>query len=489
MQLNTFPLKIVILLICTVCYLPHFGFTQSNTDSIAEPKSVVLPSPSAGKPTANFSSNRTCIYEAPNFLYFFNFSTKNIQYEWTFEGGIPDKYTGWNPPPIKYPNEGAFDVKLVAYNETSADTMLLKDYVIVGHSLDFAANITSSACGPLMTYFKDISKGCVVAWEWDFGDDSPYSTLENPRHIYSKSGSYNVRLVATFEDGGQDTLIRENYIELSELTGSYEIQNAKSCTNDSVYFVIYANGNVIIEPEAGQMIFMNKPSENKLPELFRAAYKYKKAGKYAPIVRTMNSEGCMAILPSVGEVTISEAPKTHFIADMHEGVKELTVNFSVNEGSPAPNLTYNWTFNSPDNEFIATSIEKNPTVTFNQSGSYDATLIVQNAEGCKAEIKKKSYIKVDMLEDNFMAFNISSDNAIMMYPDEGAKNLNVSVNSLSEQKVIVQLYDEEGNILAEQSRVLDGLKLMTINTSELAKEPSSVKITSENGILIAKRKI
>lgn len=489
MQLNVFSRKIAMLLILGVCCSFSLSLAQSNLDTLGESESKVLPTLAVSKPTANFSSNRTCIYTAPNFLYFFNFSTKKVNYEWTFKGGTPSTYSGWNPPPIKYSEEGSFDVQLVAYNEAGADTMHLKEYVTVGHSLDFAANITTSSCGPLMTYFKDISKGCIVSWEWDFGDGSPYSHLEKPRHIYTTPGIYDVRLIATFEDGGQDTLVREEYIELSELGGSFEIQNSKSCTNDSVNFVIYANGNVIIEPEPGQMIFMNKPTDNATPELFKAAYKYTKAGKYKPIIRTLNSEGCMAVLPSVGEVVISEAPKPNFIADMHEGVKELTVNFTINETSTSPTNQYSWKFSSTDNDFVANSNEKNPTVTFSEAGTYDATLIAKNVEGCATEIQKKSYIKVDMMEDAFMAFNISSDNAIMMYPDEEAKNLNVSVNSLSEQKVNIQLYDDEGNLLAEQSRVLDGLKLMTINTSDLSKELSLVKITSENGVLIAKKKL
>lgn len=477
------------MLVLSMCCSVHFSLAQSENDSTLSSKSFVVPNPVVSKPTANFSSNRTCIYNSPNFLYFFNFSSKNVNYEWKFEGGEPSSYSGWNPPPIKYNENGIYDVQLVAYNDAGADTMLLKEYVTVGHSLDFAANITASSCGPLMTYFKDISKGCIVAWEWDFGDDSPYSRLEKPRHIYTKPGIYDVRLIATFEDGGQDTLVRKEYINLSELGGSFQMKNKMGCTNDSVYFEIYANGNIILEPEAGEMIFANKESADEVPQLFKIAYKYTKAGKYTPIVRTMNNEGCMAILPSAGEITIYEAPKPHFIADMHEGVKELTVHFSINESSPSANNKYEWIFNSSENDFVSNSNEKNPTITFTQSGSYNATLIAENEQGCKTMLKKESYIKVDKLEDAFMAFNISSDNAIMMYPDEDAKNLNVSINSLSQQTVVVQLYDEEGNILAQKSEVLDGLKLMTISTSDLLKEPSSVKITSENGVLIAKRKI
>ncbi len=42
---------------------------------------------------------------------------------------------------------------------------------------------------------------------WDFGDSSAYSVLENPTHIYSDSGSYIVTLIIGDEFGCVDVLI------------------------------------------------------------------------------------------------------------------------------------------------------------------------------------------------------------------------------------------------------------------------------------------
>lgn len=44
--------------------------------------------------------------------------------------------------------------------------------------------------------FTDLSAGSPTSWSWTFGDGG-ISALENPTHIYSINGTYNVCLTAT----------------------------------------------------------------------------------------------------------------------------------------------------------------------------------------------------------------------------------------------------------------------------------------------------
>lgn len=50
-----------------------------------------------------------------------------------------------------------------------------------------------SRAGPDSSF---ISSGNVVAWDWDFGDGGT-SSLQNPSHTYTQSGTYNVSLSVT----------------------------------------------------------------------------------------------------------------------------------------------------------------------------------------------------------------------------------------------------------------------------------------------------
>ena len=54
---------------------------------------------------------------------------------------------------------------------------------------------------------------------WDFGDGTANSTDQNPTHMYTTEGSYNVSLTVGEEDGKNDTETKENYITVTTAEG------------------------------------------------------------------------------------------------------------------------------------------------------------------------------------------------------------------------------------------------------------------------------
>lgn len=74
---------------------------------------------------------------------------------------------------------------------------------------DFKAEPTFGIA-PLTVQFTDLSEGRITARVWDFGDDV-LSTDQNPAHIYSVPGSYNVSLTA-YNSAGSDTETKNSYI-------------------------------------------------------------------------------------------------------------------------------------------------------------------------------------------------------------------------------------------------------------------------------------
>lgn len=72
----------------------------------------------------------------------------------------------------------------------------------------FNAADTITCNGPVQ--FRDASLNAPIAWLWDFGDQTS-STQQNPYHIYSQPGVYNVKLKAC-NSYGCDSLLRVAYI-------------------------------------------------------------------------------------------------------------------------------------------------------------------------------------------------------------------------------------------------------------------------------------
>ena len=53
-------------------------------------------------------------------------------------------------------------------------------------------------------------------WEWDFGDGNT-STEQNPMHVYSEAGNYEVSLTTNNRNGCETTVERYNIIEIPDL--------------------------------------------------------------------------------------------------------------------------------------------------------------------------------------------------------------------------------------------------------------------------------
>ena len=97
--------------------------------------------------------------------------------------------------------------------------MVKSGYIVVNEPLPEApvANFTAaptSGNAPLMVQFTDASNGTVSGYVWDFGDGAN-STEQNPSHIYSTSGTYNVNLTVT-GPGGSDSEVKTGYIVVNE---------------------------------------------------------------------------------------------------------------------------------------------------------------------------------------------------------------------------------------------------------------------------------
>ncbi len=75
------------------------------------------------------------------------------------------------------------------------------------------ADFTGEFTGPQRTVaFTDASidpDGQVVAWSWNFGDNTTTSSERNPTHTFPGPGSYNVTLTVTDNTGQTDTHTRE----------------------------------------------------------------------------------------------------------------------------------------------------------------------------------------------------------------------------------------------------------------------------------------
>ncbi len=75
----------------------------------------------------------------------------------------------------------------------------------------FSSDVDTTCTGSIS--FTDESSGGPTQWLWDFGDGNT-STSQNPTHIYTANGDYNVSLITT-NANGSDTLVIGNMIHVN----------------------------------------------------------------------------------------------------------------------------------------------------------------------------------------------------------------------------------------------------------------------------------
>lgn len=107
------------------------------------PNSIVSPSGDFPAPTPEFYANLTVIEEGDS-ISFFDLSTNDPdEWDWTFNGGIPDTSTSQNPSNIRYDVQGVYTVILTSSNAGGSNTEMKVDYITVAPHVSGINNNTN----------------------------------------------------------------------------------------------------------------------------------------------------------------------------------------------------------------------------------------------------------------------------------------------------------------------------------------------------------
>lgn len=121
------------------------------------------------------------------------------QYIWTPATGISDPRSG---SPMVAP-DSAITYTLMLFEAGCADTTSFSLDVLPTPDASFVHS-QATGCPPLDMSFLETSEDGIHRI-WDFGDGSPISNEDDPRHQYSDPGQYSVQMVAVGQGGCTDT--------------------------------------------------------------------------------------------------------------------------------------------------------------------------------------------------------------------------------------------------------------------------------------------
>lgn len=315
----------------------------------------------------------------------YNVNDQNeVEFNITFHGILTDDDPVLaNKPPIPDAN-GPYNV----------------EEVIGGTEVQFSSNGTTDD--------GDMNK---LTYHWDFGDGTT-STEQNPKHTYTDSGRFDVVLTVTDEHGAEGKI--STYVNIKGMFIRYEeednygtnttgFSNAngavgknlsvkgelKSGDVDSFYFNVTNEGDVKITltDEEGNpftaTVYLYGPDSataykgwfgngvgnftNLTPGRYYVYFYGSVVGKYTLLIT-----GALDGMPVDNEMPVAEANGPY----AGKAGEEISFSSEGSKDEDGSIVSYNWIFGDG-----ATSTEANPKHTYEEEGTYTATLTVTDDKG------------------------------------------------------------------------------------------------------------
>jgi PKD repeat protein len=297
-----------------------------------------------------------------------------VTWIWKFGDGV----TSFLQNPLHtYSASGTYTSSLSVVSDSGCSAFIVKP-VQVNTVPNAKFNVTSApVCTGTSSQFMDvstISSGTMTSWKWDFGDASSVSTLKNPSHTYSITGTYSIELIVTSGLGCKDTF-----------ASAVSVSQSPSA--------LFAADTVC---KGGATVFKDKSSgilsnwlwsfgDGANSTIKNASHTYSLAGTYTTSLLVTTTNGCTNSI--AGVAVVNYLPSTGFkgnSACLHSPL-QLTDISSV---SGSTIKAWNWQFG-----IAGSSTLQNPLPVYSSPGTYSITLAATSAQGCFASATQTVSVK------------------------------------------------------------------------------------------------
>lgn len=421
---------------------------------------------------------------------FTNTTVEGNDFMWDFGDGSSSNEES---PSHSYSEEGEYEVTLTATNDcgthTSTQTITVNALPTAGIDAE-----NNSGCGPLTVQYNDASSSNVTAWSWKFEGGNPATSTEpNPIVEYDSPGNYKVELVVT-APAGTDMLVIDDFVEVLAgptaeidytLAGnvitannigsagsdiSWEV-NGENISEDELVYTFPENGTYMVDlmtenscgtdtesvevtvnvyPEAyldnfpitvcvGEEVQLVDNSINAEEKLWtieggnpdsssddNPIVTYDEEGTYMVTLQVSNQYG-ESTQNVIAGVNVIGLPSATFVGAQADNVVDFTA-----EGSQVSN--YFWDFGDG-----TTSMEQNPSHTFETNGMFEVKLTVSNACG-EYEVTETFTINSNSVTESELA-------AVKIYPNPAHTDLNIELINSDSDLIQVDVLDISGKLI------------------------------------------
>jgi PKD repeat protein len=315
-----------------------------------------------------------------------------------------------------YASPGSYTVSLAIENSNTCEDSISYDVNVI-QGPEAAFEHSGDICQGGTVEFTDMSQGfgtIVQTWLWWFGDpgsgSNNTSSLQNPTHMYSTAGSYQVSLTVTSSTGCQHTVV--DTVEIAPPPDlDWFIDPDTTCFGDLVYFFTDPDSTNIPEVINYAWNFGDPASGiNDTSNLQNPVHNYSAAGTYTVTLTIINVDGCENT--RVHQVDIKSPPVADY--DFEQaclGDSTLFTDMSISQ--TAVINSWLWNFGDPASGAFNTSTLQNTGHIFTDLGTYNVELIVMDYFGCSDTIVKT--LVVDYAPTALFKYNQPCEPAGLIY--------------------------------------------------------------------------
>ena len=382
------------------------SYVFSNTGNFPYSIEATNPNPDGCKATEVFTFNVNVVQAViPNFSFItngcigainFKDSSNSIsgfvnRWQWNFgdaASGTLDTSSLKNPT-HNYAIGGNYTIKVRAITNEGCYADIPKNI-----SLSTVPNVNFTVSKPICTgvpvTLKDSSNivfGTITKWDWNFGDPasgtSNTAVTANTTHTYTTANNYTINYQVTSSTGCQSPILPK-LITVTNLPTVNFTFTTNGCFATPVSFAASPNGL------AQYNWSFNDPSSglNDTSSIQNTTHQFTNVGDFDVKLIASNA-GCSSTIKKT--VSLSAIPSASFTVPNPKCVG-IPVNFNNSSTITSGNITqWNWIFGDPVSGTNDTSSIKNPSHTYNSSGSYKVDLLATSRTGCKSSVTSNTF--------------------------------------------------------------------------------------------------
>ncbi|MFN5213341.1 MAG: PKD domain-containing protein, partial [Bacteroidota bacterium] len=301
-------------------------------------------------------------------------------WSWTVN---PGNLTGsGQTPSFNLLTPGTYDVCLTATFSGACVATICKKVLVNPPPVSlFSVNGPDSTCvKPTSITFNNLSVGDTLSYSWAFPGATPASYNDSlPSSItYSNCGSYNALLTVTDINGCTASSSQNNIITIECPVANFTAQPTTGCVPLTASFNSSGSTGDIVsyewsfgDPSSGGDNNSTDPNPS---------HTFNSQGCYSVTLIITTDEGCKDTITIPNAVCAGTPPEVDFTVNSPFACADDLISFTNLTDNTYPYTTYIWDFiGVPPYDNMSNGI--NPSHTYNDTGTFDVTLIASNY-GC-----------------------------------------------------------------------------------------------------------